>query len=67
MLCDYHAGVCNRLMIDNAARYPLMICCNLSATLPSVKHILQDVNRKAQNRTCKLLQDLSTAIGNKPA
>ena len=34
-------------------RSPLMIRCSLSSTLPLVKHILQDVNRKAQNRTCK--------------
>ena len=30
-----------------------MIGCSLSMLLSSVKHILQDVNRKAQNRTCK--------------
>ena len=30
-----------------------MIDSSLSSTLSSVKHILQDVNRKAQNHTCK--------------
>ena len=30
-----------------------MVRCSLSSTLSSVKHILQDVNCKAQNRTCK--------------
>ena len=30
-----------------------MIRCSLSSILSSVKHIVQDVNRKAQNRTCK--------------
>ena len=40
-------------MAVHAARYPLLIRCSLSPTLSSVKHILQDVNRKAQNHTCK--------------
>ena len=30
-----------------------MIAYSLSSPLSSVKHILQDVNRKAQTRTCK--------------
>ena len=51
--CDCHPGVCNKLMTVYEARYLLMICCSLSSTLSSVKHILQDVNRKVQNRTCK--------------
>ena len=51
--CDCHPGVCNKLIIVYEARYPLMIRCSLSSTLSSVKHILQDVNCKAQNRTCK--------------
>ena len=51
--CNCYPGVCNKLIIVYKARYPLMICCSLSSTLSSVKHILQDVNRKAQNRACK--------------
>ena len=51
--CDGHPRVCNKLIAVYAARYPLMIRCSLISTLSSVKHILQDVNRKAQNRKCK--------------
>ena len=51
--CNCHRGVCNELMTVSAARYPLMIRCSLSSTVSSVKNILQDVNRKAQNRTCE--------------
>ena len=49
--CDCQAGVCNKLMAVDAERYPLMIRCSLSSTLSPVKYTLQDVNRKAQNRT----------------
>ena len=49
--CGCHPGVCNKLMTVYEARYPLMIRCSLSSMLSSVKHILQDVNGKAQNRT----------------
>ena len=48
-----HPGVCNKLITICAARYPLMIRCNLSSTFLSVKHIHQDISAKAQNRTCK--------------
>ena len=51
--CDCHPGVCNKLMTVYRARYPLVICCNLSSTLSSDKLILQDINHKAQNLTCK--------------
>ena len=51
--CDSHPGVCNKLMTVYVERHPLMISSSLSSTLASIKHILQDVNRKAQNRTCK--------------
>ena len=51
--CDFHPGVCNKLVTVHVARYLLMIGSSLSLTLWSVEHILQDVNRKAQNRTCK--------------
>ena len=51
--CDCHPSVCNKLMTVFAARYPCMIQSSLSSTLSSVKHILQDVNRKALNLTCK--------------
>ena len=47
--CDCHPGVRNKLMTVYAARYPDMAPCSLSSTLSSVEHILQDVNRKAQN------------------
>ena len=50
-----HPGVCNKLVTVYKATYPLMISSSLSSTLSSVKHILQDVNRKALNRTCKQL------------
>ena len=30
-----------------------MIRCSLSSTLSSIENMLQDVDRKAQNRTCK--------------
>ena len=50
-LHDCHPGVCNKLMTVYVARHPLMIGSSLSLTLSSVKHILQDVNRKAQNHT----------------
>ena len=49
--CDCHPGVCNKLMTVYAVRYQVMIRCSLSSTLSSVEHILQDVNRKAQNCT----------------
>ena len=49
--CDYHPGVCNKFTTVDAARHLLMIRCGLSSTLPSVKHILQNVNRNAKNRT----------------
>ena len=45
--------VIDKPMTVYGARYPMMIRCNLSWTLSSVKHILQDVNRRVQNRTCK--------------
>ena len=48
--CDCHPGVCNKLMTDFTAGYPHMIRCSLSSKLSSVKHILQDVNRKAQSQ-----------------
>ena len=51
--CDFHPGVRNQLTAVCAARYSLMIGSSLSSTLSSVEHILQDVNRKAQNRTSK--------------
>ena len=51
--CSCHPGVCNKLMTFCAARYPLMIRCSLSLTPSPVKHTLQDVNLKGQNRTCK--------------
>ena len=51
--CDCHPGVCNKLMTVYAARYPLMIHYSLSSTVSSVKHILQDASRIAQNRMCK--------------
>ena len=50
---DCHPGVCNKLVTVYEARYPLMFRCSLSSTLSSIQHILQDVNRKAQNRSCK--------------
>ena len=53
--CGCHPGGCNQLMTVYAAKYTLMIRSSLSSMLSSVKHILQDVNRKAQNRTCKQL------------
>ena len=51
--CDCHPRVCKKLITVYAARYLLMIRCSLSSTLSSVKHILQDVNRKAQNGECQ--------------
>ena len=51
--CDCHPGVCNKIVTVYEARYPLTIRCNLSSTLSSVKHILQDVNHLAQNHSCK--------------
>ena len=51
--CDCRPGVCNKLAQVYEARYPLMIGSSLLSTLSSVKHILQDVNRKAQSRSCK--------------
>ena len=50
--CDCQPGVHNKLMTVHEATYPFMIRCSLASTLSSVKHILQDVNRKAQNNTC---------------
>ena len=50
-----HPGVCNKLVTVYEARYSLMIRRSLSSTLSSVEHILQDVNHKALNRTCKQL------------
>ena len=52
-MCDCHPGVCSKLKTIHVARYPLMIGSSLSSPLSSVKHMLQDVNRKAQNRTYK--------------
>ena len=48
--CDCHPGVCNKLTTVYAAKYTLIIRYILSLTLSSVKHILQDVNCKTQNR-----------------
>ena len=57
--CDCYPGVCNKLMTVYAARYQVTIRCSLSSTLSSVEHILQDVNRKAQNwpykRKCQII------------
>ena len=52
--CDFvrsgcHPGVCNKLVAVSEVRFPFMIRCSLSSTLSLVKHILQDVNLKAQN------------------
>ena len=52
-ICDCHPGVYNKLITVYAAIFARMIRWSLSSTLLSVKHILQDVNRKAQNCTFK--------------
>ena len=51
--CNCHPGLCNKLITVYPARYLLMIRCNLSLILLLVKHILQDINPKAQNRKYK--------------
>ena len=52
-LCDVHSDVCNQLVTVYVARHSFMIGSRLSSMLSSVEHILQDVNRKVQNRTGK--------------
>ena len=45
---DCRLGVCNKLMKVYVEKYVHMIRCSLSSTLSSVKHMLKDVNHKAQ-------------------